>query len=247
MNFSYSRIWDDTAALLRQHATLIVALAGVFLFLPALLVGYFLPMPEAASFAELVRNLNQYLERNWHWMMLESLVNMVGYLAILYLVLGRAGTSVAAAIAAGAALLPFYFLASLVAGFAIGLAALLFLVPGLYLFGRLAPFGPVMVAEARRSPIEALRRTFDLTRGRGWAVFGLVLLVAVAAITVMTVVTRVFSLIFLLAAGRDLGGLLSLIVSSATGAALTVVLSLLYAAIYRALAGGGTVDLSKGI
>ena len=240
MNFSYSRIWEDTAALLRGNAALIAALAGAFLFLPALLVGYFLPQTEAASFAELLRNMREYVDRNWPWLLVEALVNMLGYLAILYLVFGRAGTSVAAAIAAAAALIPLYFLASLIAGIAVGVGLVLLILPGFYLYGRLVPLGPVMVAEGLRSPTEALRRSFELTRGKGWAVFGLVLIVAVAGTVALGVINMVFGIIFVIVAGRDLGGLLSLIVSSATGAALTVVLTLLYAAIYRALIGGAS-------
>ena len=248
MNFSYSRIWDDTTAMLRQNATLIGALAGAFLFLPALLVGYALPQPEAETLRDMIRLLREYMDRNWHWMILEALVNMLGYLAILYLVLARAGTSVGSAIAAGAALVPFYFLASLVAGLVLALGFVLLIVPGLYLFGRLVPLGPVMAAESRRNPLDALRRTFDITRGRGWAVFGLVLLVGIAGVVVTGVVNMVLGIVFTIVAGRDLGGLLSLIVSSATGAALTVVLTLLYAAIYRALlAGDPADDPSSGI
>ena len=50
MKISYSAVWADTAALLRSHASLIATVAGVFIFLPGLLVAYFLPQPEPASF-----------------------------------------------------------------------------------------------------------------------------------------------------------------------------------------------------
>src|SRR4051812_38184352 len=45
MSFSYNAVWEDAVRLLRQHAPLLAAIAGVFLFLPALLFAVFLPQP----------------------------------------------------------------------------------------------------------------------------------------------------------------------------------------------------------
>jgi hypothetical protein len=239
MKFSYSAVWDDTVALLRAHAPLIAALAGVFIFLPALLVGHFLPQPEpvaGAEAGEMWRLLGEYFTVNWHWLLLQSLVNTIGTIAILILVFARQGTSVGGAISAAVLLLPFYFLASLLSGLAIGIGLLLLIVPGLYLFGRLAPLAPVVVAENRRNPIDAIARTFAVTRGKGWAVLGLVILVVIPGVIAMMVANMIFGFVFRLAAGQELGALLSLIVNSATATALTIVLLLLYAAIYRALA-----------
>jgi hypothetical protein len=238
MKFSYSATWDDAVGLLRAHAPLIAALAGVFIFLPALLVGYFLPQPQPAAGAEpgeLFRLLGEYFSQNWHWLLIQSLVNSAGTLAILILVFARQGTSVGGAIAAAVLLLPFYFIASLLSAIMLGIGFVLFIVPCLYLFGRLATLAPVVVAENRRNPIEAIARSFAVTRGKGWAVLGLVLLVGIPGAIAMMVANMIFGFIFL-AAGRQLGALLSLIVNSATATALSVVLILLYAAIYRALA-----------
>ena len=40
MKFSYSEVWADTVAMLRENLAIIAALAGVFLFLPTLLAAY---------------------------------------------------------------------------------------------------------------------------------------------------------------------------------------------------------------
>ena len=236
MKFSYTAAWEDLIALLRAHATLIAALAGVFIFLPALLVGHFLPQPVPADdIQRYILLLREYISANWPWLLLQGLLNMLGSLAILMLVFARKGTTVAAAIAAAAALLPFYFIASLLSTVMIAIGLALLIVPGLYLIGRLAPLAPVMVAENRRNPIDAIRRSFEVTKGRGWAVLGLVVLVAIAGTIVVTVVNMVFGTVFRLVGGADVGTLLRLIVTSATAAAFTVVMLLLYAAIYRQL------------
>jgi hypothetical protein len=239
MNFSYSAVWEDMLGLLKANSTIIIALAGVFMLLPALLVAYLLPMPETADISRMWMLMGEYFSANWHWLLLESLVSMIGGIAILLLVLDRGGTTVGGAIAAAVALLPFYFIAALLAGFIIGFGFVLLILPGLYLFGRLAPLGPVVVAERRRNPIDALQRTFAITKGNGWAVLGLVLLIGIAAVIAMFVVNMILGLIFILVAGQELGRLLTMIVEAATGAALGTLLILLYAAIYRALSGRG--------
>lgn len=239
MKFSYSAVWNDTMGLLRAHGALIAALAGVFLFLPALLIAQFLPPDQvpAPTLPEAIAAGRAYLLANWHWLLLQTLLNMVGTIAILTLVFARSGTSVGQAISTGFALLPFFFLASVLSSIVIGIGLALLIVPGLYLIGRLTPLGPVVVAEHERNPIAALKRSFEVTKGNGWRVLGLVLVVALAAAIVMMVVNMLLGIVFVLAAGQDIGALLSRIVEAATGAALATLLVLLYAAVYRALTG----------
>jgi hypothetical protein len=238
MKLSYSAAWQETLAMLRAHGSTIAAVAGVFLFLPALLVGYLLPRPEADDIGRLIALMLEYAGQNGHWLLLEGLVNMVGILAILRLVFPRGNPTVGGVIAAAAALLPFYFLANILTTLAIGIGFALLIVPGLYLIGRLATVGPAMVAEERRNPIDAIRRSFELTRGNGWAVAGLVLIVVVAGAVAMGALNSVLGIIFMLIAGEDLGRFLVLMLTSATGAAFATVLALLYAGIYRRLSAG---------
>jgi len=238
MKLSYSAVWQDTVDLIRTHATLAAALAGVFLFLPALLVGYVIPQPQVKDLHEFGRIMTEYLMGNWHWLLLASLFNMIGTIAILLLFFTR-GVTVGGAIVAAIMLVPFYFVASLLCGIAIGIGFVLLLVPGLYLFGRLGIVGPVVVAENQRNPVTAISRTWALTAGNGWAVLGMVLLVAIGAFVAMAVVNLILGLLFFAVAPDKIAALLTLIVQSATEAAVTVIMVALYAALYRALSGGG--------
>lgn len=246
MKLSYSAAWQETLALLRAHGSTIAALAGVFLFLPALLVGHFLPRPEADDMARLIPLMREYLLENWPWLLLETLVNMVGMLAILRLAFPRGNPTVAGVIAAAAAILPFYFLANLITGLMIGFGFVLLIAPGLYLMGRLAVFGAAMVAEERRNPIDAIRRSFDLTRGNGWAVAGLIIVVALAGLVAMGVTNAILGIAFILIAGEDLGMFLVLILNSATAAAFATILTLLYAGIYKRLAARDSAAAAPG-
>ncbi|HEX6376590.1 MAG TPA: hypothetical protein VFZ91_12820 [Allosphingosinicella sp.] len=239
MKFSYSAVWADLMSLLRAHASLIATVAGVFIFLPALLVAHFLPQPVTQDFSRLGEVWTEYLGANWHWLILNALVSMTGQIAILMLVFRR-GITVGGAIAAALALLPFFFLTALLSSILIGFGFVLLIVPGLYLLGRLGPVNAVVVAEERRNPIDALTRCFALTKGHGWAVLGLILLVAIAAAVAIGVATTLLGILFVLVAGRDLGALLALIVSAAGNAALVTLLLLLGAAIYRQLSQIGS-------
>lgn len=237
MRISYSAIWEDTVRLIRGHASLAAALAGVFLFLPALLIGHFLPMPQTGDPNELFRLLGEHFAANFHWMMLSAILSMAGTLAILFLIFRGGGTSVGAAIAAGFALLLPYFLAVVLTGVPIAVGLTLFVVPGLYLMGRFLPLGPVMVAEGERNPISAIGRTWRLTKGHGWAITGVFLLVFVAGFVLASVIGAIIGLILYLALPEGLAAFIGLIVSTATSTALQVVMIFLYSAIYRTLAG----------
>ncbi|HYI40350.1 MAG TPA: hypothetical protein VE053_08535 [Allosphingosinicella sp.] len=234
MQFSYSAIWDDVTVLLRSHASLIATVAGVFIFLPILLTAYFLPPPESAAPERALQLWLEYGLANWHWLLLSFLVRSVGAIAILLLLCAR-DISVGGAIAAAVVLLPAYFVATLLSGVAVGFGFFLLVVPGLYLLGRLGPLNAVVVAEAHRNPIAALRRCWALTEGRGWSILGLILIVAIAAAIVVVVASTLLGILFILAAGKDIGQLLVLIVSTAGNAAMMVLLIVLSAAIYRRL------------
>ena len=257
MRFSYSAVWDDTVAMLRAHASLLVAVAGVFLFLPALFLGYLLPQPQVDP-AEMGAAMVAYFSDNWDWFLLANLVNMAGAITMFQLVLGPPGETVGTAIRRSMPILPVYFAATLLVAFMIGVAVMLILVPlalllgesaaasgtvvvvpllvaAAYLFGRVVPLGPVVVMEERYNPVRALRRSFRLTRSLGWAVLGLVMLVFLAGSIVDFAISRVFGALFLYVAGAELGGLLTTILSSLSGAILSMLVIVLFAAIYRLL------------
>ena len=77
-NFSFSRVWDDTLKMLGANAGLLTAIAGVFLFLPAVLVAHFVPPPAGATEpAEMLEQTIAWWQGNAHWMLLSALVPAV--------------------------------------------------------------------------------------------------------------------------------------------------------------------------
>jgi hypothetical protein len=237
MKFSYSAVWSDTVRMFGANASLLLAIAGVFFFLPALLVGYLLPPPAGATTTEaMIVDLSAYLEANWHWLLLANVVNMVGAIAIYLLLFNTRNHTVGGAIAGAIPFLLFYLILSILSTLIIGAGCMLFLLPGLYLLGRLGISGAVMVAEGARNPLEALGRTWTRTKGRGWAVAGIIILIAITGFVLTFVASRVFGSVILLALGREgVGSLVLLILDSAVSAAFSSVMLVLMAAIYRAL------------
>lgn len=242
MKFSYSAVWNDTMQLTRQHLPLLVAIAGVFIFLPSLVVAVFMPPPQPQSGdpGRVFQIMMDYYRAAAPWLLLGGVIAMVGTAAMLRLVFARDST-VGAALAFGLMLLPFYFLLQLLVGLIVGVGFILLIVPGLYLIGRIAPAPALMVAEKRRNPLDAISRSFAITKGHGWAVFGLVFIVGVVGGITVSVADTLFGIIFILAAGRDLGTLLTAIVSCALSAAFATLIVMLYAAIYRALSAPDSV------
>jgi hypothetical protein len=238
MPFSYNAVWDDTVRMFRAHASLITAIAGVFIFLPILLIGHFLPAPRGGG-QEALQLFVDYAYSNLHWFLIERLVTMVGTISILMLIFSRTQITVGSAIATGVALLPFYFLTVILTGIMIGLGWIAFLIPGLYLLGRLAPVGVIVVVENRRNPIDAIQQSFAMTKGKGWSILGLLLIVAVTAFVCAATVTIVVG-IFLLVIGGSVGRLLTNIVSAGANSVVVVLLILLVAAIYRQLKGANS-------
>jgi hypothetical protein len=237
MKFSYSAVWNDAVRILKANSSLLLSIAGVFFLLPGLLLGYFVPQPTGSGQDALNAMMRHYNE-NWPWILLAQLVNLIGGISIYKLLFDERGGTVGAAIGGALPILPMYFIMTVISSMAIGIGLALLLVPGIYLLGRLVIAGAAMVAEGHRSPIAPIRRSWDLTRRRGWAVAGLVIVVVVAGVLLSFVITAVLGSIFLLIGGRDgLGMLLVLILNAALTAAFTTVLIVLFAAIYRALSG----------
>jgi uncharacterized membrane protein len=94
--------------------------------------------------------------------------------------LSRGSVSLGAALGAGVRFFFPLFIVALLTGIGVFLGALLLIVPGLYLATRWAVATPALVAEDL-GPTAALGRSAELTEGRRWAVFGLLLLYLVLA------------------------------------------------------------------
>ncbi len=239
MKVSFSGVWDDTVRLLRANASLFIAIAGAFLFLPSLILGYVAPQPTGGAGGPDGAALANYFVENWKLLLLVNVIGFVGSLALLILALDQSRPTVGGAIRGALVLLPTYLLTGILSFLLVGIAMIAFILPGLYLIGRLATAGPVIVAENRRNPFDAIGRSFAVTKGNGWANLGLILIVVITFWVISLAATVVFGSIFLLldrtAGIGGVGALLLLILQGIIGATFNLVLVLLLASLYRRL------------
>lgn len=232
--------------MLAANAGLLTAIAGVFLFLPALLFARFVPAPEATDgFIASLRELQDYVNRAWLWMLLQTLVNMIGIISIYLVLLARPRLTVGAAVARALPILPFYYLITLIQGAGAGIGLLMLVIGLVFMLGKLVLAGPILVIERPRAPLAAIRDSWRRSAGLGWLIGGLVVILYVAAMFVSMVLQLALGTVILLLAGpQGIGGLLIDVLVAVIGAAVTVIATVLIAAIYRAVSP--PVDLAKG-
>ncbi len=252
---SISRAWDETKAVLARDGNLIAVIALALLVLPGTLGALVQPQPaEPGAVAQ----------PGW-WSLvsfLTLLVGIVGQLAIVRVALGDRQT-VGEAIRHGVRRGPAFLFASLIwlLPFALvalplaqqmqqnptnpppaaALGSLLLLPVFLFLVVRLLLTTPVAAAEPI-GPVAILKRSWALTRGNFWRLFGALLIFALGALVLVYVAELVMGILTRLTVGEpepmSVGALLVALVTQLVGAALTTVLMVLLTRIYLQRAGG---------
>ena len=256
-----SRAWNSATAMIAANRSLIVVVAGLFVFLPSLVLAIF--APETLSGPETVEDPDQamaamtaFYSEHAGWFIASGLVQAIGTLS-LFALFGERRPTVGEALATGLkVLLPyilaqilFGFLVALVLGIPVGLAAsaggtgvavlvgLLALVVFLYLMVKVSFLSPVMVIDRVLNPFAALKRSWQLTKGNSLRLFLFYVLLVVAFVVVAAVVGMVSALVLALlgesAAGVLIAGILNGIVGSVWAVLFVGVLS----AAHRQLSG----------
>lgn len=175
MRIDLAAALGDARRLWQRDRELLLRIAGVFVFLPAFASLLLLPDPVAAPGAGTEQNQAAFLAwgtANAHWIALRLTFDLFGVAALLTFYLDRHKT-LGEALRNTLNVFPRYLAAALLAWAIVVGGLLAFVLPGLYVIGRLTMTGPAVIAE-RRGVIEALSRSLALTRGAGWAMFSVV-------------------------------------------------------------------------
>lgn len=239
LKFSYDQAWADCVAMARAHTSLLLAITGVFVLLPQFAQGLFIAPPEIKGFDQAaIVAWNEYLSENFLTLFLLNLPVALGQAAILSLVLAPEKPTVGQALTNAATLLLSIIVLSLIVNVMIFGGFILFIVPGIYLLGRLSVAASAQMAERIANPIVAIQRSMALTAKNGFEIAGLMILIIVVGYIIAMAIGAVVGIILtLIVPSVAASAAISLL--QATLAALTMlVLTILSAAIYAQCVAG---------
>jgi hypothetical protein len=118
---------------------------------------------------------------------------------------------------------------------------------------RLIMSGPIASAE-RAGPIAILRRSWALTAGNGWPLFGFLVTFVIGSIIVLIAISSALGAVIGLLAGpiqpMSAAALILALLQSLVSAAITTLFAVMLARIYLQLSGGGDAEVgvpSSGI
>ena len=259
-SLSISKAWDETKQVVARDGRLLTTVALALFVLPGVVTD--LAAPPAAA-GELPKfDLGTIL------MAVMLVIALAGQLAVIRLASGS-GLTVGQAIAHGAQRVPAYLAASLIWLLPFVIVAVLLvrsigvpadnpspaaalgllLVIGVMIFFAVRFLMSSAVASNELAgPVAILRRSWDLTRGQWWRMFGFFMVFLIAALIAVIAVGAIGGIVAKLVFGGTepltVGGLLVSLLTQIVSASVSVLLMVMLARIYGQLAGAGDAEVS---
>lgn len=172
----------------------ILAIAGPFLFLPMFAWLLLVPEPYAAPDAgrdEKTRIVLGWVAEHAHWLALRVGFELFATVAVLSIYLARDHRTVGELLRRSLGALPMFAVAVMASWGLVTVGIFAFVIPALYIYGRVALTGPVMVAEPGVGFTGAIARSVALTHGNGWRVFALLAVPLLAGILTLQIIGSV--------------------------------------------------------
>jgi membrane-anchored glycerophosphoryl diester phosphodiesterase (GDPDase) len=257
MKFSMSDAWRDATAMMSANREVLLVIAGIFFLLPSLATVFAMPGIQEAMLNDpaVASDALMDIYASWWWLLvIVMLAQLIGYLAMLALLRDTARPTVGEALRTGlggmltaigmylvlgvaalAVALVLGLLTTVSAG--LGLVAILAgVIAGIYVMVKLSLAMAAIAIEKITSPIGAIRRSWQLTKGNSLRLFLFYLLLVIVYLVISTVLAAVLGLLFALF-GTSTAMVLNGLVSSILSCVLTVVFVAVIAAVHRQLAG----------
>lgn len=268
MKFDSNLAWKEASSAIAANREVLLALAGVFFVLPSLAIALLMPTPEpqpGATPQEAVTAMQAYYAAAVPWLLPMTIIQAAGTLGLLSLFTDRRRPTVGEAIKLGfIGLLP-YVGAQLLLGIGIGLTfgiaigiaaatgvgALVAVVVAvgllgvLYVMVKTSLAAPVIMVEGVRNPVTALTRSWRLTKGNSVRLGLFYLLLFVVFVVVISIVMAIVGLLATLVVGGETAKVISAVISSVLGAAMTLYFVAAIAAAHRQLAGPSAEKVSE--
>jgi hypothetical protein len=260
MTFDSNTAWKDATAAVAANREVLLALAGVFYFLPSLAFALLYPQPTpptGMASEAMGQFLLEYYQGALPLLLPATILQAVATLAILTLFTDRTRPTVGEALKQGAiGLIPF-ILAQLLLGLGFGLAGGLLialvaatgvaalavvvvlglLAAAVYVYVRTSLLSPVIAVERARGPVAALKRSWVLTQGNAGRLLLFYLLLGIAYLLLLMIVMGVIGVVLALVVGGRTAEVVAAVVSSGLTSVATLYFVAVVASAHRQLAG----------
>lgn len=245
--FDMGRAWSDTTAFLRSDRQQVWLIAGLFLFLPNLLLGWFgpqPPVPPAGAGADAaMAMMSDYYMAALPFIMLAGVLAIFANLALWRVWLGRQGEETGTALAAAAGGFLPYLLVSLLTIIPLMIGFLLLVVPGLYLLARLCVVGPAIASQNLRNPLAVISASWRATQKTAWPILGFLIIVGLVMIILYLIVASVTGAVFGFALPADLALWLTKPVEALLQMAMGLIQAAMAAAIWHQVDDSDQADI----
>jgi hypothetical protein len=263
MKLDLNAAWDQAVRLIAANREVMLVLGGVFFFLPYVLFGLLVPMPDFAAVAgpsgennpALMAAMNGFLADYWWALMLLALVQTGGAIAVMAVIGDPKRPTVRAAMQrSGAYLVPsvaVQILTTLATTLVLFVALVLGALTGsqtvaatlavfalpiiLWLLTRLSLSGAAIAIEQAGNPLAALRRSWRLTGGNGLRLLAFYLLLFAAFFVVSQVLGLIGGVLTALP-GAEVAKVLGALFSGLVYAVLILISYAVLASVHRQLA-----------
>lgn len=238
MKLSFGAVLRDAAALWNRERDLLLRVAGVFFFLPALGFGLLLteaPAGEPASPEEIQQQFLTLLQANLPWILGSTLVQEFGLAILFLLFLAPGRPSIHEAMLRALRIFPGFLVTGIICGVIVMTGSLLFILPGLYAQGRTLLCSAAYAANPAKGPIDAVEKGIRLTTGMGWMFFGLWALVFLISYLGSAIVNGLGDPLVAATGGSAFVDMAVRMVEAGVGAGAVLMLGLIRIAAYRRL------------
>lgn len=245
--FDMGRAWNAATGLMGSHRDLVLAIAGVFLFLPSAVIGIFGPPEppiEGVTPVVMLEILSEYFGEMLPYFLVSAILGSIGTIAIARLYLGARGMTVGATLIFALTVAVTTIIAGIISGIAVGFAALLLIVPGLYLYARFAMVLPHVATTGDKNPLTLLQGRWNATQGNGWRLVLYLVLIGIIGFIIYMLALGVVGLLFSALLPDDASRIALALLSALFGAVFSVVFTAILCGAYRELTGVGAQRLS---
>jgi hypothetical protein len=248
MNPNFARLLADAWGVFRRNADLIVRVAGMSVFLPALAVQLLCdplpPLPaepnNEAAMESWITAVSAWGQGNALWYVGADLVGMVGLATIALLLLARERPTVGESLQMALRRIGRFVLLTVLIAIPVGLGLWIFVLPGLYFQARFVAALPIVAAEPQQSAVRAMALSWRLTARATWGILGAVVTLFLAQWVVVSPLFPLDSWLRQPEHDNPFAIALLAMLLTAAGTIYNIALLMLGTAIYRRFANIGT-------